>query len=65
MDECYHVPFTRNGGTTYAALHTVTVTFIPQQWQHLLAATLHTVTDTYATFTHNDSNIYQHQYYTQ
>ena len=31
INECYHMPFAGNWGATYAALHTVTVTFRPQQ----------------------------------
>ena len=44
------MPFTGNGGATYAALHTEIVALTLQQWQHLLAATSHTMTNTYATF---------------
>ena len=44
------MPFTGNGGATYAVLHTVTIAFTLQQWQYLLAATSHTMTNTYATF---------------
>ena len=37
-------------------------TFTLHQWGHSLAATLHTVTNTYTRFTHNDYNIEWHQY---
>ena len=44
------MPYTENRGAIYAALHIVTVTFTLQQWQHLLLATSHTMTNTYVTF---------------
>ena len=52
---------------TYSGSSTAVVTtiFILQQQLHLLAATSHTVTNTYAIFTHNDSNISQQQNCTQ
>ena len=37
-------------------------TFMLQQWGDSLAATLHTMTDTYTRFTHNDSNIERYQH---
>ena len=36
--------------------------FTLQQWGHLLAATLRTVTDTYARFAHNDGDIERHHH---
>ena len=58
----------RQSHIAVAALHTVTATFIPQQWWHSLATTSHTVTNTYATCTaitatyksiaHSNSNVY-------
>ena len=42
--------FIGNGGATYAMLPAVTIAFTLQQWQYLLAATSHTMTNTYATF---------------
>ena len=48
MNAYYYMPFTGNGSATYTALHTVTLIFTSQQWQHLLATTSYTMTDTYS-----------------
>ena len=37
-------------------------TFTLQQWGDLPAATLHKITDTYTTLTHNDSNVERYQH---